>query len=229
MATSGSVDWTLTSRQVITEALEELGVVPIGETPSAEDGDKAMRALNRIFKSGGIKDRLFIKAEAAVTLIASTAALTATPVSLARRVEGVRRRTSNIDTPLMELSREEYFDLPSKTQSGFPTCFYFDPQRAARTLYVWPVPDATIAASTTLRMTYRRVLEDVDALDNDPDVPQEYLDALVSVLAAKLILPYRKHLTDPSGAAKIEERAALLTAQLDADSQEDASVFMGPA
>jgi hypothetical protein len=229
MATSGSVNYSQTAREIITTSLEVVGVLPEGETPPAEQAATAQKHLNMMLKTRGVGDKLFLRVEGSVTLIASTAAYTASPVSLARRIRGVWRRTSGIDTPLQPYSREEYLDEPNKTGSGMPRGWYFNPQRATRTLTVIGVPDATIAASTTLRIDYDRVLEDIDALDDDIDYPQEWIETVTYNLARRLIIPYRKHLTDPAGAAKIEEAASFLLSQLDADSQEDASVFMGPA
>lgn len=225
MATSGSTDWTLTSRQIITEALENLGVVPVGDTPGPEDAAKALSVLNQMLKTWGASGRLWIKTEGAVTLLAATASYS---IPNARRVLSVRRRTSGLDTPMTMLARDDYYDFPSKAAAGMPYECYFDPQRSTRTLYVINVPDAALAASTTLQYTYLRVIEDVDGLDDDPDFPQEWMETLVYGLAARLITPYRKHVTDPNGAAEIKERAATLYALLSADDQEDASIFLMP-
>lgn len=229
MTTSGSLDFALTARQLITDVLEDLGVIAIGDVPSAEDAAKALVKLNLLLKTWGTNEKLWVRTEGSVTLLASTASYAATPVSLARRIEGVRRRTSNVDTPLTEMSRGEYLDFPSKTAAGMPYAFYFDPQKTTRTLYVVNVPDATIAASTTLRIDYRRVIEDVDDLDNDLDAPQEWTEALAASLAARLIDSYSVRITDPAKAAALEQRAMTLYAQLTADSQEDGSVFLQPA
>lgn len=225
MTTSGSVDFTLTSRQVISEALENIGAVNIGETPGAEDAAKALSVLNQMLKTWGTQERLWIKTEGSVTLLASTASYALTA---ARRVLSVRRRTSNIDTPMNEMSREQYYAFPTKTAAGTPYQWYFDPQRAVRTLYVANVPTTAIAASTTLPYTYLRVIEDVDALDDDPDLPQEWMEALVYGLAARLTVPFKTMLTNAPLAAEIKERAATLYGQLSADSQEDVSVFIQP-
>lgn len=229
MATSGSVDFGQIASEIITSALEVCGALQIGETASNEDAELGRKHLNLMLKTWGTDPKLFIRVEGSVTLSASTSSYTASPVSLARRVTAARRRTSSIDTPLSVFSRQEYLDTPNKTQSGTPVGVYFDPQRATRTLYVWPVPDATIAASTTIRIDYDRVIEDIDSLANDPDVPQEWLEAMTYSLAARLCLPLGVMTANPAQAAKIEERAGQLYAQLQADSEEDASVFMQPA
>jgi hypothetical protein len=235
MATSGSVNYSLSARQIAAAALELIGVVSIGETPSAEDAAKALEQLNFLVKTWGAdaKPKLWQSTEAAVTLVASQAAYTASPVTLARKVVSIRRRTGTLtaqnDVPLNELSRQDYDNKANKLSTGTPTEYYFDPQRATRSLYVWPVPDATIAASTTLRLTYLRVIEDLDSLDDDFDIPQEWLEVLQYSLAARLAVPYDLHLTNPTKAAEIKGLAQSFYAQLSAFDDESASVFMQPA
>jgi hypothetical protein len=232
MATSGSTNYSLTARQIATAALELVGVIAIGETPEPEDAAKALEQLNLMVKTWGADPdpKLWQLTEGSVTLVASTSSYTLTA---ARKVTSARRRTgsgtSQNDLPLRLIGREEYFDKPNKLSTGSPLEAYFDPQRAARTLYVWPVPDATVAASTTLPYTYIRVLEDLDSLDDDFDVPQEWLEVLEYGLAARLTLPYRMHITDPAGAAEIKQRAAELYGQLSSYDEESASAFMQPA
>lgn len=228
MATSGATDYALTSRGVITTALELCGALQVGETASSEDADLALKHLNLMLKTWGTDPKLFIEVEGSVTLLAATASYAGSPVSLARRIVGARRRTSGIDTPLMPLSRQEYLDTPNKTGAGMPVSFYFDPQRSTRTLHIWPVPTTAIAASTTVRIDYHRVIENSDSLDNDPDVPQEWLEAISYSLAARLsMIP--GYSADAQVRAEISARAQALYAQLSADSDESASVFFSPA
>lgn len=230
MATSGSSDFSRNAREIATAALEMIGVVAIGDTPEAEHSAKALEQLNLMVKTWGASPapKLWLVSEGAVTLTASNAAYTASPVSLARKVLSIRRRTSSIDTPLEMLSRDEYDDVPNKSGTGTPTSFYFDPQRATRTLYVWPAPSSAVASSTTLRMTYLRVIEDLDSLNDDFDLPQEWLEVLQYGLAARLALVFRMHLADPVGAAEIKQRAQELMAQLSAYDDEPSSVFLSP-
>jgi hypothetical protein len=157
------------------------------------------------------------------------------PEDHARRPQGDRgaaqdgQRDQPAGYPLSLYSRSEYLALSDKASTGTPLGVYLDQQRGTRTLYVYKVPDATIAASTTIRYTYLRVIEDIDALDDDFDVPAEWFEALEYGLAARLAVPYDLFLTNPSKAAKIEERAGVLYAQLSAYDDEDGSVFMQPA
>lgn len=51
MATSGNADYTATALDLITDALEDLGVCPVGETPTPEDSLRALRVLNQLIKN----------------------------------------------------------------------------------------------------------------------------------------------------------------------------------
>lgn len=226
MATSGSSDFALTSRQVVTAALKLVGAVGIGQTPSAEDATEALLQLNLCLKTWGTEPRLWITTTGTQALTASQGSYV---LSAARRIIGVRRRTSNVDTPLMEISRQEYDEFPTKSQTGVPFQYYFDPQRSVRTLYVINVPDAGTASSTSLVYTYQRVIEDSDTLDDDPDVPQEWLEALIYAVAARLTVPYSLDTTNPAKAQQIRQMAGMLYEQLTEDSDEDASLFIQPA
>jgi hypothetical protein len=227
MATSGSTDFNLDVEQICQAALELIGVVPIGDTAGAEDMAKAMQQLNLMVKTWGAQEdpKLWLLTEDTQALSNATASYN---LAAARKVLSVRRRTSSIDTPLTPWSRQQYFDQPNKSSSGYPTSYYFDPQQATRTLYVWPVPDSTIAGNTTLQYTYLRVIEDLDNFSDDFDVPQEWLEVLQYGLAARLTIPYRTHIADLAGTQLIQQRAADLYGQLAAFDDEGGSVSFSP-
>lgn len=220
MATSGSTDFTMDSRQVITSAFVNAKIYAPGETITAEDMASGQEALNLMLKTWSAKEHLWIVSEGNAALVAGQAAYV---VPEARRVRSVRRRINGIDTPMNVLSRDEYDLLPNKVGAGMPVSYYFDPQRATRTLYLWLVPTAAIAAQATLRYTYLRVIEDVDALDNDPDVPQEWLEALVYSLSDRLANSYGDN--NPA----LTAFAAQLVRDLSSQDQESASMFIQPA
>jgi hypothetical protein len=222
MATSGSTDLSLTTRDIVNRTFDIMGLVAAGEDVQSEDATRALNALELLLKTLGTTGRLWLAGETALTLVASTASYTL-PVGV-NTVTGIRRRTSNIDTPLTEIAREDYFDLPTKTATGTPVNWYQDRQRATVTLYVWPTASTATAASTTLRYTYQRIIEDCDSLNNDPDVPQEWLETLAYNLADRLASRY-----GVTGDLRqdIKLTASQLLKQLIAQDDEPSSVFLG--
>lgn len=224
MATSGSTNYAPTSLEIITQALQLIQEVAKGQTPAAEDAEYARVVLNQMIKTWGAEGRLWLETEGSITLLASTSAYAVTGV---RKVLQVRRSVSGSNLILTEDSRSDFYARPNPTSTGTPLNWYQDRQRTTKTIRVWPVPDATIAAITTLPYTYARVIEDVAALNNEPDVPQEWIEALVYGLAKRLA-PTSAIVGTPAY-AEIKEGAQLLYAALDAVDQESASLFFQPA
>jgi hypothetical protein len=184
MTTSGSTDFGLVTNTIIEEAFDVCGVGSEGEAISADQYERARRSLNLMVKAWSAEEHLWLRTEASVTLVASQAsyALATLFSQKPMRVLSVRRRVTSgsLDTPLLELSRQDYDAISSKTVAAVPTSFYFDPQRATGTLYVWPTASTATAAAQTLLVTYLRRIEDFDGSNNDPDLPQEWLEAVTS-------------------------------------------------
>lgn len=186
MATSGSIDFNLNARAVIKSALERLGVYTPTEEPNAVDAQSCMRELNLMLKAWQTKvPNLWRRSTGTVTLVVSATSYTLSPRPF-RVVSARYRNSTGRDLPLMEWTAEDYEDMPVKTSTGIPTAFYVDYQRDAVTMYVWQ-PMAAVSGDT-IRYTYQRRFEDIDALENDIDIPQENLD-LVSYSLAERIGP----------------------------------------
>lgn len=87
------------------------------------------------------------------------------------------------DIPLDMLSRTDYQFLSVKNAQGVTTQAYYDPQLSLGILNVWPVPGS---AKETIRMTIQRTLEDMDAINDTFDFPQEWFRALKYNLAVDI-------------------------------------------
>lgn len=147
-----------------------------------------MRELELMLKDWAIHGPfLFTKREATQTLVADTANYTLSTSKPIRIIEARYRDTSSPqnDLPMMPLTRDEYFQYPNKTATGTPTTFYLDPQAANPVLYIWPLLDT--ATTEAVVYTYQRRIEDIDALTNNLDVPQEFLGTVGYALAARLL------------------------------------------
>lgn len=226
MATSGSVDFNLTANEIVVKAFALLGKYSEGKTLSARQTSDGMQSLNLLIKTWGAQEHLWARTERSVTLIASTASYALTPKP--GRVLSVRRKVtaSGYETPLREMSRQEYFDTPNKATDSIPVGFYYDPQTTAGTLYLWPRPSTTTAAAMTLQLTYLRRMDDMDASNNDADLPQEWLQALIWNLANDLEVEYP--VNDNRLAIKIENKASTLYGALSGWDEEPASTFLQP-
>lgn len=113
-----------------------------------------------------------------------------TKIERAMRILQVwRRDTSDIDTQLTAIGRQEYDNLTDKTNKAVPVQYYYDPQLSAGYLYLWPTPDDE---RDRFVFKFQRTLEDFDASADNPDFPQEWYFALVYNLAAHLAIKYER-------------------------------------
>lgn len=183
MSTSGSINFSLNAREVCTYALEELREIGSGQEPDADAMAKVMRRLNLMLKSWqATGPNLWRQTDGSVSLVANTASYALSPRPF-RVIEARYRSAAGVDIPMFDLTRQEYLDLSLKTSSGVPTNYYVDYQRGSAVLYVWSVPASV--TTETIQYSYQRVFEDIDRLNDDLDIPQEYLELVGTSLAVR--------------------------------------------
>jgi len=178
MATSNSRDFKLDVSDVIEEAYELIGL----EMRTGYDARKARRSLNVMFQdwmNRGVN--LWTVNQVSLTLTSGTASydLNAYDVDL---MEVVIRRDGT-DYTIDRITREDYLNIPNKTQTGRPTQIYLH-RGSTPSIELWPVPDA---ADTLISYRVQRI-QDADSLTNDVDVPSRFIPAMVSGLAYYMAL-----------------------------------------
>ena len=92
------------------------------------------------------------------------------------------------EIPLARMNRDDYTNLPNKAfQNNRPLQFWFDRQVNNPIMHMWPVPNdaATVCQIVVWRQRY---IMDVGTMTQDVEVPQRWLEAIVSGLAAKMAL-----------------------------------------
>lgn len=198
MSTSNSTDFSVTRDDIIKRALRLLGVLAQGETPTTDQTIEAAAALNGLVKAWQADGMpLWAIRSYNVPLTATVASYrigvgqtVATPKPLKITQAYNHNTSSNVDIPMSVLTRQEYNMLGNKTSAGNPIQVFYDPQRDYGDLYVFPVPNATDAASNVITITYQRPFEDFDASTDTPDFPQEWYDAVTYGLATRLAPEY---------------------------------------
>ena len=195
MATSGSYDFSTSATNIITDALIEIGALAAGETINSNDQAMALRELNRMVKHWQVSGHNLWTCTRGTLALSASKGTDANPYlfgsggdfTTARplRIESMRFVDSNgYERPMIQVSRQEYDDLPEKDSTGEATLFHYDPQIGSGKLYIWPVLSST--GSGSVYFTYQRPIEDFDAVSNEPDFPQEWYETLVYGLAARL-------------------------------------------
>jgi hypothetical protein len=191
VAVSSYVSSTLSSNQIISDT-----VINITSTTGMNNSDKILIELNNnSLYSGTILSHTATTATVtpALTVAATSGGVvytyaTANIIVRPLKILAARRRiagTDQIDVPMIELSYENYFDLPFKNNdSSFPTEFMYQPNREnLGNLYLWPAPTDV---SVVFPFTYEITLADITSANQTMDVPSEWLLAIVYNLAVVL-------------------------------------------
>lgn len=110
---------------------------------------------------------------------------------IARMVDVRREETDDYEIPIILGSRQDYFDLPNKEQSGTPIQAYYDRQDIAGedsgVMYLWNSPDS---AKPVINFTYERKIQIMDDSTDTLDMPEWMQEAVIYNLATKLIPRY---------------------------------------
>ncbi|MAH48682.1 hypothetical protein CMI37_22845 [Candidatus Pacearchaeota archaeon] len=197
MATSGSANYNRTANEIIDSALRKIGAIATGETPEASERADALEALNIMVKAWQAEGLvLWLQDRETVTLVVDQESYlfgiggvnftTAAPLEIIE----ARYHSADSDTemPMIKWSRQEYFDQPLKSATGIPTQFYYEPLLTTGTFFIWPVLGTS--SDDDIRVTARTTVEDFDSLANDPDLPAEWLRALIFNLAVDVYPEY---------------------------------------
>ena len=94
---------------------------------------------------------------------------------------------NGFEVKLGRLSIDQYALLPNKNIQSRPNSYYIKRNQSNLDLYLWPVPDS-IAATKTLSIWYTRNIMDITSLNEEIDVPQRWLEAIVAKLAFSLAI-----------------------------------------
>lgn len=169
-----TTSWTLTAQEVVTGALQELGVLGAGQTASPSDYDLCMTALQNVLKEMPLHGLSWPKITVApVALIWSGA----TPAQVAMPADyfGVPFVSYTLNGALVALdvlTKARYDALPQPAQTAeYPTSIYIGPNNIG---YLFPVP----TDDPELSITYQAVTLDAEILTT-PDVVQAWLGGLI--------------------------------------------------
>ena len=174
MATSGSRDFDLDVGEIIEEAYERCGL----ESRTGYDLKTARRSLNIMFADWANRGlNLWTVEQSTQALTDGTASYTLS-ADFTDLLEVVVRR-SGTDFMLTKMSRGEYLNIPTKTQEGRPTQYYFD-RKTTPSITLWPTPENS---TDTLVFYYVRRIQDVATQINTTDAPFRFLPCVIAGLS----------------------------------------------
>lgn len=108
------------------------------------------------------------------------------------------------DLQMSKLSRDDYTLLPNKTQLGdWPLQYWYDKQFYEPLLHFWPVPSSDMA----MRVYTQSQIQDPGLYTNAVQVPQRWLDTIISLLAPRVCLELPQNLVPPDRYATLKSIA----------------------
>lgn len=180
MTTSGVTSFELTARDLVQAALEDNGIIPLGEDMEAEELAACIVRLNLMLKSWSMRANLWREASSTVTITGGTGSL-----ALAAGVQDVVNArhvvSATYSRPLAPWTRDEYRSLPNRASVGNPSAFYVERAISGLTLKVWPVP----AANISVEIDYDRAAEVVTDAGQTVDFRAELLEVVQTNLALR--------------------------------------------
>lgn len=174
MATSGTSNFDPTFDDILQDAVAMVGGGPI----LADELIAARRGVDYLLTTMQNRHILLHKIETTVV----SAAASVTSFTLDNTVSDVLRatvRTGNTDIDLIRHGYDRWAEIPTKSQVGRPTAFWFDRKRATGIFSMWPLP----SVETTLVLTVHKTAEDTIRAFDNVDIPRRFLPALLYGLA----------------------------------------------
>lgn len=231
MATSGVTTFSVNRDQLISGALRAAGAIAQGETPTATQVSEAAEALNMFVKelqADGMPlwalKQYSVPLTATNTFNIGTSQTINTPKPLKVIGAFLHNTSTDLDIPMVVLTREEYNRLGNKITPGQPIQVFYEPLINYGVLHVFPLPDSYSITNCTITLVYQRPFEDFVASTDTPDFPQEWYNAIKFGLAHLLAPEYGLPLQERQDLAS---RARELRATALGFGTEEGSVFFG--
>lgn len=181
---------TNTAEQIITAALEDLGVVAEGGAPTTEQLTKGLRRLNQLLASWSVSGLLvpsltveeltFTAAQSSYSIGTGADLNTTRPMLL----HSAQYKTGDaVYFPLTILPDfKQWGDIPVKPRGGIPEEIYYNPAYPTGVIYF----DTHPAVGATLALTSWKPLTQFADKDTEWDGPIEYVSAVEYSLAVML-------------------------------------------
>lgn len=185
----------MTVQEMLKAAMRTIGVLATGETPTAEELNDGMEALNTMLKSWAAQGiMVYASTEITVSLVASTASYsvgTGGTVAVTRPstvLGGFIRDSGGHDYPINVISEGEYRGISEKATTSRPTSVFYDPLYSLGYFRFYPTPNASETAYLDCLVPWTAFT----ALTDTVSFPPEYERAIKFNLALELAPEYGK-------------------------------------
>lgn len=110
------------------------------------------------------------------------------------------------EIPLGQLSRDSYVNQSNKVFPGRPSSYYFQRDLPEPIVNIWPAPFAASEQAQLVLWRHRQIM-DTENLQQEVEVPQRWLEAIIDGLAARVAAETPQ--VDPQIMAVREQKAAM--------------------
>lgn len=188
----------MTVLDLVTVALEELGVLAAGQVPTAEEAEDGRVALNRLTDQWAAERlQLYTVTRTVFTITSGVGSYAVGPaqvVNVARPVFPSHvaindtSPTPDVERGLSMLTEDQYAAIPSKAQtSSEPASWYYNPTYPYGLLSLFPVPTSTTLQGVLYAPT---AVASFAATSTTVALPPGYEEMIVSNLAVRLAPSY---------------------------------------
>lgn len=197
--------FAMTARDMVTQAMREIGVLASGEDPSSDELADGILRLNSMLKSYAAKGvNLWRDTDGEVTLLEGVAVASlpgALSVSSARLV-----LDDTSDRLMAEWPRDDLLAMPNKTVTGEPIVYAILTTTAGISMQLYPVP----ARDVMVRYSYARATATIANPTDAVDIPEMFQEAIWKLLAVRLAPTFGKARADTATVQLVAQQAAEL-------------------
>lgn len=183
----------MTAIEIIKRAMRIIGVLPEGETPSAQEAQDGLTALNGLMGSiANSQNLIFARSLDSIALTANVGAYTVGPTggTVTQRPVDVLESSyityQGVTYPLVKWTLADYNQITVQNIGGIPTGFYAQMDMPNITITFWPVP----ADSMTFNLWSNKQITEFTSLTQQLSMPPGYDRMLAFVLAVEIAPEY---------------------------------------
>lgn len=197
MPTSNSYDWNATRGEIIKAAYRKIGALGDWEDPTTAQTTAAVLALQALVKAWQADGMpvWVIKEQAIPTSALASGEVTVglgQTFNVAKPLKVIQAflRRDQTEIPLKIENRQNFNFLTNHGITGTPTIIYYQPFIDYGVLSCYPKPDPVTQTTTSIRIHYQAMYEDMDSDSNNLGFPSEWVEAVIYGLAVRLAPEY---------------------------------------
>lgn len=187
MTISANSDFSLTVEKIAKLALQRAGMLPLGQSPRADQMSDVRDAMNLRLASLQAKGVILGTTERTTLALpagTSTYDLPSDTVDVTNDMAMVAKVGFNTQTPVYHISYDNYSRISDKTVTGVPTMMYVEKTGLTVRLLLWTVPKD----NSTLYFRRIRLFKNTDSGGVNPDVWVRQQELLVAYMAHDLAM-----------------------------------------